>query len=31
MAKAKKGFSRSDRVAEQIQRELAETIRKALA
>jgi len=30
MAKAKKGFSRSDRVAEQIQRELAETIRKGL-
>lgn len=30
MAKAKKGFSRSDRVAEQIQRELAELIRKGL-
>ena len=30
MAKAKKGFSRSDRVAEQIQRELAESIRKGL-
>ena len=30
MAKAKKGFSRSDRIAEQIQRELAELIRKGL-
>ncbi|MBX9295186.1 30S ribosome-binding factor RbfA [Chromobacterium piscinae] len=30
MAKAKKGFSRSDRIAEQIQRELAELTRKGL-
>lgn len=30
MAKAKKGFSRSDRIAEQIQRELAELLRKGL-
>ncbi|MDF0606688.1 30S ribosome-binding factor RbfA [Neisseriaceae bacterium TC5R-5] len=30
MAKAKKGFSRSDRIAEQIQRELAELIRTGL-
>lgn len=30
MAKAKKGFSRSDRIAEQIQRELAELIRRGL-
>ncbi|QEL54536.1 30S ribosome-binding factor RbfA [Chromobacterium paludis] len=30
MAKAKKGFSRSDRVSEQIQRELAELTRKGL-
>lgn len=30
MAKAKKGFSRADRVADQIQRELAELIRKGL-
>lgn len=30
MAKAKKGFSRSDRVSEQIQRELAELVRKGI-
>ncbi|WP_174873078.1 30S ribosome-binding factor RbfA [Vogesella oryzae] len=30
MAKAKKGFSRADRISEQIQRELAELIRKGL-
>ncbi|WP_293760056.1 30S ribosome-binding factor RbfA [uncultured Aquitalea sp.] len=30
MAKARKGFSRSDRIAEQIQRELAEMTRKGL-
>nr|WP_199065810.1 30S ribosome-binding factor RbfA [Chromobacterium sp. ASV5] len=30
MAKAKKGFSRADRVSEQIQRELAELTRKGL-
>ncbi|RQO73331.1 30S ribosome-binding factor RbfA [Aquitalea sp. FJL05] len=30
MAKARKGFSRSDRIAEQIQRELAELVRTGL-
>ncbi|MBI3145155.1 MAG: 30S ribosome-binding factor RbfA [Pseudogulbenkiania sp.] len=30
MARAKKGFSRSDRIADQIQRELAELLRKGL-
>ncbi|WP_028534920.1 30S ribosome-binding factor RbfA [Paludibacterium yongneupense] len=30
MAKAKKGFSRSDRVADQIQRELAKLLQKGL-
>ena len=30
MARARKGFSRADRIAEQIQRELAELVRKGL-
>ncbi|HJU50614.1 MAG TPA: ribosome-binding factor A, partial [Pseudogulbenkiania sp.] len=30
MARAKKGFARSDRIADQIQRELAELLRKGL-
>ncbi len=30
MAKARKGFSRADRIAEQIQRELAELVRTGL-